>query len=136
LLGPREQISRRLMGLRSFIRGDRYLEGAYDAHSDESRSLPRPENELPLLGAYTASTVTPTAALAIADVWAAVRVLSDAASSLPLHAYRRTSAGERERVTGGKLNDLLEASGLKPMRLHDLRHSFGTLACRRSRSRT
>jgi HK97 family phage portal protein len=74
---------------------------------DETRSLPAPDNELPLMAAYTSTTVTPTAALAIADVWAAVRVLADAASSLPLHAYRKTEQG-RERVTGGKLNDLLD----------------------------
>jgi HK97 family phage portal protein len=75
--------------------------------ADEQRSLPRPENELPLLGSYTSSTVTPTAALAIADVWAAVRVLADAASSLPLHVYRKTADG-RERVAGGRLVDLLD----------------------------
>jgi HK97 family phage portal protein len=92
------------VGLRSFIRGDRYLEGAY-AH--EQRALPRPENELPLFGAYTASSITPTAAIAIGDVWAAVRVLADAASSLPLHVYRKTGDG-RERVPGGRLVDLLD----------------------------
>jgi phage portal protein BeeE len=70
------------MGFLSYLRGDRFLEGAY---AGETRSLPSPENELPLMAAYTVSTVTPTAALAIADVWAAVRVLADAASSLPLH---------------------------------------------------
>jgi len=64
------------MGLRDFFRG---------ITTDEQRSLPRPENELPLYGGYTASNITPAAALAIADVWAAVRVLADAASSLPLH---------------------------------------------------
>jgi hypothetical protein len=79
------------MGLREFFRGTK----------DEQRSLPRPDNELPLIGAYTASTVTPTAALAIADVCAAVRVLADAASSLPLQVYRKTGDG-REGVTGGK----------------------------------
>jgi HK97 family phage portal protein len=76
----------------------------------ESRSLPRPENELPILGAYQTSTVTPSQALSIADVWAAVRVLADAASSLPLHVYRKADAG-RERVTSGFLVDLLEAPG-------------------------
>lgn len=96
------------MGLRSRLRGDKYMEGAYaQATADEQRALPRPENELPLLGAYTASNITPTAALAIADVWAAVRVLADAASSLPLHVYRKTTDG-RERVTSGKLVDLLD----------------------------
>jgi HK97 family phage portal protein len=77
---------------------------------DEQRSLPAPENELPLLGAFTASNVTPTVALAIADVWAAVRVLADAASSLPLHVYRKTGDG-RERVTSGRLVDLLDRPG-------------------------
>jgi hypothetical protein len=43
-------------------------------------------------------------------VWAAVRVLSDAASSLPLHVYRKTADG-RERVTSGKLVDLLDRPG-------------------------
>jgi HK97 family phage portal protein len=48
--------------------------------------------------------------LAIADCWAAVRVLSDAVSSLPLHVFRRTGQG-RERVTSGKLVDLLAKPG-------------------------
>ena len=43
-------------------------------------------------------------------MWAAVRVLADAASSLPLHVYRKTDAG-RERVTSGKLVDLLDRPG-------------------------
>jgi len=96
------------LGLFSYLRGDRYLEDAY-GHSDEQRSLPAPDNELPWLpGLYTGATnITPAAALAIGDVWAAVRVLADAASSLPVHAYRRTGEG-RERVTSGKLVDLLD----------------------------
>src|SRR5215203_2727557 len=93
------------MGLRSYLRGDDLRE-----RNTEARSLPRPDNELPLLGAYTASTVTPTAALAIADVWAAVRVLADAASSLPLHVYRKSGDG-RERVATGRLADLLDRPG-------------------------
>jgi phage portal protein BeeE len=76
----------------------------------EARSLPPAENELPLLAAYTATNITPVAALAIGDVWAAVRVLADAASSLPLHVYRKTDAG-RQQVTSGKLVDLLERPG-------------------------
>jgi HK97 family phage portal protein len=95
------------MGLLSYLRGDRFDEGAYSTRADEQRALPRPENELPLLAAYTATNITPTAALAIADVWAAVRVLADAASSLPLHAYRKTEQG-RQRVNSGRLADLLD----------------------------
>src|SRR5215210_6132012 len=49
--------------------------------------------------------LTPNGALQIADVWACVRVLSDAAASVPLIAYRRTATG-RERASGS-LADLL-----------------------------
>jgi HK97 family phage portal protein len=94
------------VGLLRYLRGDDLL----DDHS-ESRALPPAENQLPLLGAYTASTVTPTAALAIADVWAAVRVLADAASSLPIHVYRAAHGGGRERVRSGRLSDLLDRPG-------------------------
>jgi HK97 family phage portal protein len=93
------------MGLLSYLRGTDITN-----HASESRSLPAAENQLSLLSAYTSSTITPVAALAIADVWAAVRVLADAASSLPLHVYRK-SAGGRERVDSGKLYDLLEYPG-------------------------
>jgi HK97 family phage portal protein len=62
------------------------------------------------MATYTSSPISPTAALAIADVWSAVRVLADAASSLPLHVYRRTAYG-RERVDSGKLVDLLDRPG-------------------------
>jgi HK97 family phage portal protein len=93
------------MGLLSYLRGDDLRD-----RNTEARALPRPDNELPLIGAYPASTVTPTAALAIADVWAAVRVLADAASSLPLHVYRKSGDGQ-ERVTAGKLVELLDRPG-------------------------
>lgn len=98
------------MGLLSYLRGDDLLEDRSTAPTGEARSLPPAENELPLLGSYTASAITPNAALAIADVWAAVRVLADAASSLPLHVYRKTETG-RERVTSGKLVDLIDRPG-------------------------
>ncbi|MGI8462577.1 MAG: phage portal protein [Solirubrobacterales bacterium] len=45
------------------------------------------------------SSVTPSNALAIADAYACVRALSDAAASLPLVVYRRTEAG-RIRAEG------------------------------------
>lgn len=87
----------------------RYLRGP-DITNTETRSLPPAENQLPLLSAYASSPISPTTALAIADVWAAVRVLADAASSLPLHVYRKAGDG-RERVYGGKLADLLDRPG-------------------------
>ena len=97
------------MGVRSWLRG----EDSLNSGNDESRSLPRPDNELPLAGLPTVWSgptywkLAPVEALAIADVWAAVRVLADAVSSLPLHVFRKTAEG-RERVTSGKLVDLLE----------------------------
>ena len=50
-------------------------------------------------------TVTPANALAIGDVYAAVRCLSDAAASVPLIPYRKTADG-RTRADG-RLSDLL-----------------------------
>lgn len=52
------------------------------------------------------SPASPTGALAIADVFACVRVLSGAAASLPLVPYRRTGQG-RVRLSSGRLHDLL-----------------------------
>jgi HK97 family phage portal protein len=52
--------------------------------------------------------VTPDSALRIADAYACIRALSDAAASLPLIAYRRRG-DERERLTTGRLADLLAA---------------------------
>lgn len=49
--------------------------------------------------------VTPSNALAVADVFACVRCLSDAAASIPLVPYRRTSTG-RTRADG-RIGDLL-----------------------------
>lgn len=51
--------------------------------------------------------VTRSNALAIADVYAAVRVLADAVASLPLVAYRRIGEGQRQRMDGGPLVELL-----------------------------
>jgi HK97 family phage portal protein len=93
------------MGLLSWLRGDDVVAG------DEMRALPPPENQLPLRAAYTGTTVTPTQAMAIGDVFAAVRVLADSASSLPLHAYRRREDGGRDRITSGRLVDLLDKPG-------------------------
>jgi HK97 family phage portal protein len=93
--------------LSRYLRGTDLLEDRTTDTPSEARSLPRPDNELPLLGSYTASSITPTAALAIADVWSAVRVLADAASSLPLHVYRDAPSGGRDRVRTGRLPSLL-----------------------------
>jgi len=63
----------------------------------EDRALTRETVPAAMLSAPPAGSVTPSTALATADVWACVRALSDAAASLPLHVYRRRGEG-RERV--------------------------------------
>jgi phage portal protein BeeE len=93
------------MSLWSWLRGDDVVSG------DETRTLPRPENELPLYAGYLGSPISATEALAISDVWAAMRVVCDAASSLPLHVYRHREDGGRERVTSGQLVELLDKPG-------------------------
>jgi HK97 family phage portal protein len=95
------------MGLKAWLKGEDLMEDrAIKPDPGESR-------EIPLYGLPTVWSGTdfwhlqPTEALAVADVWSAVRVLADAVSSLPLHVYRKTADG-RERVTSGKLVELLE----------------------------
>lgn len=81
----------------------------------EDRSLPPAENQYPLMATYTGSPVNTQNALLIADVWAAVRVLADAASSLPLHVYRKGDT-DRERVDSGSLVDCWIDPGPGPPR--------------------
>jgi HK97 family phage portal protein len=57
--------------------------------------------------APSAYSSTPERALQVGDVWACVRVLADAAASVPLIAYRRTSSG-RARLNTGRLAGLLD----------------------------
>jgi HK97 family phage portal protein len=106
----------------------------------ERRSIqpdPGESRELPLWGAYSDYCIAPLQALAIADVWAAVRVLADAASSLPLHVYRkRATSGSREHVVSGKLVDLLDRPGpgrsqadlVSTVMVHLLLHGSGYIA--------
>lgn len=49
----------------------------------------------------------PSTALQVGDVWACVKVLADAAASVPLIAYRRLDSG-RVRLSSGKLAGLLD----------------------------
>jgi HK97 family phage portal protein len=72
----------------------------------EDRSLSA-ENVPPVMLASPGGNITPITALKVADVYAAVRLLADSVSSLPLHVYRKTVDG-RQRVDGGSLVDLLD----------------------------
>jgi HK97 family phage portal protein len=61
-----------------------------------------------MLSTYLPSnSPTPDAAMRIADVYSCIRCLADAAASVPLILYRRTTAG-RERITSGHTVDLLD----------------------------
>jgi HK97 family phage portal protein len=72
----------------------------------EDRALDKQTGPAVMLSSLPGS-VTPENALKLADVWAAVRVLSDAAASIPLVPYRRTESG-RERIISGRIAELLE----------------------------
>lgn len=73
----------------------------------EDRTLTAQNVPPVMLASAATGSVTPSNALTVADAYACIRVLSDAAASVPLIAYRRTGAG-RERLEGGRLVDLLQ----------------------------
>lgn len=73
----------------------------------EDRTLTAQNVPPVMLAAAASGSVTPSNALAVADAYACIRVLSDAAASVPLIAYRRTEQG-RERLGGGRLVELLQ----------------------------
>jgi HK97 family phage portal protein len=75
----------------------------------EDRTLSRPSTGTAFLYPVTSAagaTVTPESALAIADAWACIRALADAASSLPLKVYRAIESG-REELPGSRAAELL-----------------------------
>lgn len=72
----------------------------------EDRTLDAESIPPVMLSSVPAGSVTPSNAMAVADAYACVRALSDAAASIPLIPYRRNSAG-RERLDSGKLTELL-----------------------------
>jgi HK97 family phage portal protein len=73
----------------------------------EERTIPSGGPVWPTNGWAPFAPPSPSDSLQVADVYAAVRCLSDAAGSIPLVPYRRTSAG-RQRLDSGRLYDLLE----------------------------
>src|SRR5215211_6521336 len=74
----------------------------------EQRTIPDGGPVWPTNGwAPSSYSSTPERALRVGDVWACVRVLADAAASVPLIPYRRTSSG-RARLNSGKLAALLD----------------------------
>jgi hypothetical protein len=86
------------MGLLSYLRGDDLLEDSATQPKDESRYLPPAQNQLPLMGAYTSWTVTPTAALTITARGAAVRLTRVA----PVSGGNRPVASTAGPCLGGR----------------------------------
>jgi HK97 family phage portal protein len=72
----------------------------------EDRALTRDTIPAVFLPDPSATSMGPNAALRIADVFAAVRVLAESAASLPLIAYRKTPEG-RVRA-GGRVQQLID----------------------------
>jgi HK97 family phage portal protein len=92
------------MGLWSYLRGTDILD------SSESRALPRPDNELPLQGVWPTVPLKDIGThnvLAVADAYAAIRVLADSISTLPLKVYRRTPGGRLPAGDDQRLVQLL-----------------------------
>jgi phage portal protein BeeE len=69
-----------------------------DGIEDRSLAPPSVDPHLPLLTGAPVQDVSTSNALRISDAFACIRALADSVASLPLHAYRRTSAG---RVPAG-----------------------------------
>ncbi|MEJ7787889.1 MAG: hypothetical protein WKF96_24065, partial [Solirubrobacteraceae bacterium] len=97
-----------------FRRGSPWALGAV-----EDRAVPPPVEPVPLTPVAQpmfpttnvgVPIVSPRNALAIADVYAAVRCLSDAAASVPLIPYRKTADGRTRHE--GPLSDLLRRPAL------------------------
>lgn len=72
----------------------------------ESRALTAQNVPPTWLQSAPGGSVTPTTATSVADAYACIRVLADAAASIPLHVYRDAAEG-RERVEAGPTADLL-----------------------------
>jgi HK97 family phage portal protein len=73
----------------------------------EQRTIPKGGAVWPDGGWAPFAPPSATGALAVADVYACVRVLAGAAASLPLIPYRRSGSG-RVRLSSGRLHDLLQ----------------------------
>lgn len=74
-------------------------------------TLANPTPELiALFGASPSASgiaVTPETAMRCPTVYASVKVIAESVAQLPLHLYRRTSDGGKERATGHPLAELL-----------------------------
>lgn len=81
-----------------------------------------------ILGAAGATNVTPNNALAIAAVYACVRVLAESVASLPLKPYRRTARGKEVALTH-RLYDVLHDMANPEMTSFEFREMMMTHLC-------
>lgn len=94
-------------------------------------ALPSPELIALFGGAPSAAgvTVTPESSLRCAAVYASVKVLAESVAQLPLHLYRRTEDGGKERATDHPLAELLNGMANEWTDAADFRLAMQTALC-------
>jgi HK97 family phage portal protein len=112
------------VGLRAWLRGDDLLDRDEKALAPPTQR-PAFQSWLPGLGSRPPVTVTESNALAVSDAYAAVRLISDAVASLPVHQLRRTDAGRVPVGPDSRLAQLLA----RPWPGATSCDLFGTLMC-------
>lgn len=99
----------------------------------KSASLADPSSALVSLFGGTPSTagvpVTPDSALRDPTVFASVKVLSESVAQLPLHLYRRTDDGGKERATDHPLAELLNGAANDWTSAAEFRLTMQTALC-------
>ena len=99
----------------------------------KSAGIAQPSPELIALfgGAPSAAgvTVTPESSLRCPTVYASVKVLAESVSQLPLHLYRRTDDGGKERASDHPLAELLNGMANEWTDAADFRLAMQTALC-------
>lgn len=94
-------------------------------------AAPSPELIALFGGAASASgvTVTPEAALRCPTVYASVKVIAESVAQLPLHLYRRTPDGGKERATSHPLAEILNGQANEWTSAFEFRLFMQTALC-------
>lgn len=90
---------------------DKTIENAYKSYFDNDGFLKN----------TSFATVTKESAMRVATVYACVRVISEGVASLPLHVYRRTKNGGKEKAVDHHLYKILHSSPNSELTSFDLR---------------
>lgn len=99
----------------------------------ESKSLANPSPELLALFGSTPTTsgavVTTDSAMRCTTVYACVKVIAESVAQLPLHLYRRTADGGKERANDHPLGELLHDQPNEWTSAYDFRLFMQTALC-------